>query len=560
MGFKIKRGGVIVQVYSNQELFQIAKKNYEKMSLFCKTLEKEGFWEKPEEILKEPITVVLDKYIQALLMNLMVYCGCFNEEEKKIIINLPSANTIGCKQQEEQDECCLLIAKKMMASPPILLQLCGVRDAKKSSKFTGYFFDALINVMLSLSYYNNHHSKFAIKFIEEYYKKVLVFLNEDMVQKVITPKYLFRKLSCDYFELEKIDIIDNKEKEQKKVEQEAEVCLVKDRKKKAVLSDEELQSLLMQGKLKIDAPKLKELQKQKKEVLETEIEETRINEIEKKIQDVNKNNRLESLLKELEQLIGLNEVKEEMGSLINLIKVRKIREDYQMPVMNMTYHMVFTGNPGTGKTTVARLVAQIYKELGVLSKGQLVETDRAGLVAGYIGQTALKVKDIVEQSIGGILFIDEAYALSNNDMSNDFGKEAIDTLVKMMEDNRDNLVVIVAGYKKEMEMFLKANTGLVSRFNKFIEFPDYSNKELLQIMEKFAVKSGVKLEEEAIKIIEQGLGSMKEEDKRNFGNARGIRNIFEKIMKNQANRIVKLEKLTQEELMKITFHDVKGVL
>lgn len=541
---------VLMQGFTNQQLFQIAKRNYEKISLFCETLENEGFWEKPKEILNEPIIAVLDKYIQAVLMNLSTYCGYFNEEEKKFIINLPSVNAIGCSEQEEQEEICLLTAKKMMASPPILLQLCGVRDIRKSSMFTGYFFDALVNIMLSLSYLNHHHSDFSIKFIEEYYKKILVFLNEDVSQNIITPRYLFRKLSSEQFEMEKI----KKRKEDKLEKLEKKTAV------EAALTDEELQQLLRQGKLKINAPKIKEIQQQKKEALEREIEEARIEEIKRRMKETNNKNRLEELLQELDGLIGLNEVKEEMKSLVNLIKVRKLRESYQMPSMNMTYHMVFTGNPGTGKTTVARLVAQIYKELGLLSKGQLVETDRAGLVAGYIGQTALKVKDVVEQAIGGILFIDEAYALTSNDMSNDFGKEAIDTLVKMMEDNRNNLVVIVAGYKEEMEDFLKANTGLISRFNKFISFPDYSIKELMEILEDFSKRSGVELEEEAKRQIEAGLNAMTEESRQRYGNARGIRNTFEKIMINQANRVVEIEDLTQEQLTKITLDDVKGIL
>ncbi|MEG2775477.1 MAG: AAA family ATPase [Acetivibrio sp.] len=264
-------------------------------------------------------------------------------------------------------------------------------------------------------------------------------------------------------------------------------------------------------------------------------------------------------MEELNSLVGLSQVKEEINSLINLIKVRKLRASYHMPVMDMTYHMVFTGNPGTGKTTVARLVAKIYQELGILSKGNLVETDRSGLVAGYVGQTALKVKEVVERALGGVLFIDEAYSLNNN-VANDFGGEAIDTLVKMMEDHRDNLVVIVAGYKEEMKSFLDSNTGLVSRFNKFISFEDYSVSELLDILKSMAEKAGVEFSEEALEYVEKQLTKLTKKAFRIFGNARGIRNSFEKIMVKQANRLVNLESPTKEQLSEINRKDVKGII
>ncbi len=264
---------------------------------------------------------------------------------------------------------------------------------------------------------------------------------------------------------------------------------------------------------------------------------------------------LEQLLEKLNHLVGLKEVKKEIRSLVNLIQIRKLRKQYNLPEMEMSYHMVFTGNPGTGKTTVARLVAEIYKELGLLSKGTLVETDRSGLVAGYIGQTALKVKEVIESAMGGVLFIDEAYSLSSNLGVNDFGGEAIDTLVKLMEDKRDDLVVIAAGYTEEMKGFLKANTGLVSRFNKFIEFQDYTNQELIEILNAMAEEAGFHLEEETVAIIQNYLETRSLEEVVSFGNARGIRNIFEKLVVNQANRIVEYEKLTLDQLSSITAED-----
>ena len=246
--------------------------------------------------------------------------------------------------------------------------------------------------------------------------------------------------------------------------------------------------------------------------------------------------------------------------MINLIKVRKLREEYNMPTMDMSYHMVYTGNPGTGKTTVARLVAKIYKELGILSEGNLVETDRSGLVAGYVGQTALKVKEVVERALGGVLFIDEAYSLAGNIGTSDFGAEAIDTLVKMMEDHRDNLVVIVAGYRDEMKIFLNANTGLISRFNKFIDFEDYTNEELIRILESMAGKAGLTIEENALIEVENKLNIMDEKNRAQFGNARGIRNVFEKIVVNQANRLVSYDRPTKEQLSEVLPEDIYNVL
>ena len=266
--------------------------------------------------------------------------------------------------------------------------------------------------------------------------------------------------------------------------------------------------------------------------------------------------RIQEIMDELNGLVGLDNVKKEIQSLINLIKIRKLREKMHLPEMEMSYHMVFTGSPGTGKTTVARLVAKIYKELGILSEGNLVETDRSGLVAGYVGQTAIKVHEIVEQAIGGILFIDEAYALANPDIQNDFGTEAVDTLVKLMEDNRDNLVIIVAGYTNEMQNFLKSNTGLVSRFNKFIDFPDYSKEELVEIMGVMAGKAGLTIEETARDKVYELMEKKSPKEWETFGNARGIRNMFEKFIMNQANRLVMVDSPSVEELTLIKEEDV----
>lgn len=269
--------------------------------------------------------------------------------------------------------------------------------------------------------------------------------------------------------------------------------------------------------------------------------------------------RLQKLVDELNELVGLQGVKTEIQSLINLIRIRKLREQMKMPTMDMSYHMVFTGAPGTGKTTVARIVARIYQELGILSKGTMIETDRSGLVAGYVGQTALKVHELVEEAIGGVLFIDEAYSLVNPDVPNDFGMEAVDTLVKLMEDHRDNLVIIVAGYTQEMKAFLKSNTGLVSRFNKFIDFPNYSDEELLNILDVMAENAGLSIEEKAREAVGEWLETMDAAAKEEFGNARGIRNLFEKIVMKQANRLIQEEEPSKEMLMTIVKEDVLSV-
>ena len=270
---------------------------------------------------------------------------------------------------------------------------------------------------------------------------------------------------------------------------------------------------------------------------------------------------LEELMAELNGLIGLEDVKQEVSSLINLIKVRKLREGHGLKVMDMSFHMVFTGNPGTGKTTVARLVAKIYKQLGFLSKGQLVETDRSGLVAGYVGQTAGKVTEVVNSALGGILFIDEAYALARKGMDNDFGREAIDTLVKLMEDHREDLVVIVAGYTDEMHDFLTANPGLISRFNKYIDFKDYTDAELMDILHMNAKRQGYEVSVEADEVVKAMLAAMTLSERLDFGNARGMRNTLEKLVQAQANRIANAQgEITKDMLVAITEDDARAAL
>ena len=272
------------------------------------------------------------------------------------------------------------------------------------------------------------------------------------------------------------------------------------------------------------------------------------------------NETLESLLQELDELVGLETVKKDVHSLMNFIKVTKIREQRGMKTPTISYHLVFTGNPGTGKTTVARLIGKLYYHMGILPKGQLVETDRSGLVAGYIGQTAIKTQKVIQQAMGGVLFIDEAYSLAGDKVDNDYGKEAIETILKAMEDHRDELVVIVAGYTELMHKFIDSNPGLSSRFSKYFEFPDYTGEELLAIFERFCSKNGYVMEEEAKNIIKAKFDELYEHRDDHFGNARTARNIFEKAINEQANRVAVLTDIQDADLETITVADIESAI
>ena len=259
---------------------------------------------------------------------------------------------------------------------------------------------------------------------------------------------------------------------------------------------------------------------------------------------------------ELQDLIGLDAIKHDVLELADFAKVQKLRKEQGLKNAPISMHLVFTGNPGTGKTTVARILARLYKKIGVLSKGQLVEVDRSGLVAGYVGQTAIKTQEQIQKALGGVLFIDEAYALANDDAGGSYGQEAIDTLLKAMEDHRDELVVIVAGYTKPMETFIESTPGLKSRFNKYIDFPDYTTDQLMEIFDRNCQKYDYRVDPDIRQQIRQLIVIRQLKRPENFANAREVRNLFEEIITNQARRLAAMERPTGEDMMTITLDDL----
>lgn len=265
---------------------------------------------------------------------------------------------------------------------------------------------------------------------------------------------------------------------------------------------------------------------------------------------------LKEVLYDFDKLIGLEQVKLELNTLINLAQINKIRKQKNLPVVPTSKHLVFSGNPGTGKTTVARLLAEIYGGIGLLSKGHLLEVGRSELIGEYVGQTAMKTREVIKKAIGGILFIDEAYSLAQGGKE-DYGKEAIVELLKEMENNRDDLVVIVAGYSKQMQEFIDINPGLKSRFNKYIDFKDYTPNELLEIFKLYLNENGYESTTELNLDILNYFFSI---DITKFANARGVRNLFEKMIEQQANRIINYFNISTNDLKLLTKEDFNNAI
>jgi stage V sporulation protein K len=268
------------------------------------------------------------------------------------------------------------------------------------------------------------------------------------------------------------------------------------------------------------------------------------------------NDTLEKVMEELNGLVGLENVKKDINELVNLLEIQKKRSAEGLKNIEIALHTVFLGPPGTGKTSVARLLSRIFKHLGFLSVGQMYETDREGMVAGYVGQTATKVDKAVDESKGGVLFIDEAYALTANSFGNDYGSEAVNTMLKRMEDHRDDLAVVVAGYTEPMKLFIESNPGLRSRFNRYFQFEHFNPSQLFTIFETFCKKSDFILTDDAVEKLKDTFDLLYAKKDEGFGNARVVRNLFEKCVQNQANRVVKIKVITTDVLRALTEEDI----
>ena len=474
------------------------KAAYRKLAGVCDDLASSGNWQK---IGTSDIRLFLDMYIQVLILR-MAETGELTDELLAFAAEVPSRDVLRLSRMGKGAAIQAGYKNRSFAEgTPLLLRCCIATDDKDGTSYASEFLNGVSELLYAAAEVDGSRNDREIQFITTYIGGLRTFLmNRE------AGKYTSRMFSSNSVVPGQTEVREKGKRDGKNKEQKAEA---------------------------------------KNTPAEAAPEEDPAT--------------LEELMAELDGLIGLTEVKKEVHDLVNLIRVREIRKENGLKVMNMSFHMVFTGNPGTGKTTVARLIARIYKKLGFLSKGQFVETDRSGLVAGYVGQTAGKVTEVVNSALGGILFIDEAYALARKGMENDFGREAIDTLVKLMEDHRDDFLVIVAGYTQEMHDFLTSNPGLISRFNKYIDFPDYTDDELMQILNLMAGKQEYRVNGEAAASIRSHLEAMTISERMDFGNARGIRNTLEKLVQAQSNRIVEIEgTVTKDILMEITAEDYRA--
>ena len=459
--------------YSNRELFEIAKENYQTLVFHCVKLQTEGYWTQPERMLKQTIQEQLDLYLQAVLLMFAAHIGSFDGERKHFVRAIPDHNVLELEESGDMPETSIQYANRMLTSPPILLQLFALRDKEKQTHLSVMFVDTLLNIVIAMAYLDEQKGEGVAEFLQEYACRISVFLSDELQYlKSIDKWYVYRKVDSPTFKTGYIR--DEMEYVRKLVkpgvskggtvkaeggEQVHGTLPIETNETKAVEQPPGIESVIEQVPRIEDtetveqasriedaetaeqpmgiedaknAEQVSEPEKAKPPVMDEEeiARQTAQARLElEQARDAKRAAAVQKLMERLDELVGLESVKTEMQSLVNLIRVRKMRANHNMPQMDMTYHMVFTGNAGTGKTTVARLVAEIYKELGVLSKGTFVETDRAGLVAGYLGQTAMKVKEVVAQAKGGVLFIDEAYSLTSREAGDDYGIEAIDTLV-----------------------------------------------------------------------------------------------------------------------------------
>ena len=262
---------------------------------------------------------------------------------------------------------------------------------------------------------------------------------------------------------------------------------------------------------------------------------------------------LDALQRELNAFIGLTAVKVQVDGMIRFLRVAEMRKAQGLPTETVTLHMVFSGNPGTGKTTVARLLGRMYRSLGLLRKGQLIEAQAGDLIAGYVGQTALKTGEVIQRALGGVLFIDEAYALSDNA----FGREAVETLLKAMEDHRGDFLVIAAGYRAEMEAFVRSNPGLRSRFKQALDFPDYTEEEWIAIFRQKCASGGYRTAEQAEEAIREAFARFSA--RQPFGNGRDARNLYERAIVAQASRLTRTPTPpARQALVTLTAEDIRA--